>query len=214
MTRASVRTAAVLLAMMSVGGCSFRASVHGVADASTSPPTSASAIATTAGGSPTGSGTRTSQPGSRPAGSTSATPSGPGRCHTGDLAARLAPGSPGAGQRYATLVLTNRGGSLCTVFGFGGLGLVAPGGVPLPTRQVRVRDPAPATVALEPGDSVGSGLHWSVVAGPGEAQTGNCQPMPSTLQVIPPDETEALSVPWGLGPVCEGGTIEQKAYAG
>jgi hypothetical protein len=38
--------------------------------------------------------------------------------------------------------------------------------------------------------------------------------VPSALRVIPPDETEALSVPWGDGPVCEGGTIEEKAYAG
>jgi hypothetical protein len=112
------------------------------------------------------------------------------------------------------LVLTNRGGGPCTVFGFGGLGLVGPGGASLPTRQVRVTDPAPATVVLRPGGSVRADLHWGAVAGPGDAQSGNCQPVPVTLRVIPPDETTALSVPWGQGPVCEGGTIEQKAYAG
>jgi hypothetical protein len=77
-----------------------------------------------------------------------------------------------------------------------------------------MRDPAPAIVALEPGNSVSADLHWSVVAGPGDAQSGNCQPVPSTLRVIPPDETEALSVPWGEGSVCQGGTIEQKAFVG
>jgi hypothetical protein len=111
-------------------------------------------------------------------------------------------------------VLTNRGGSPCTVFGFGGLGLVASGSAPLPTHQVRLSDPAPATVVLEPGHSVSAELHWSAVAGPGDAQSGNCQPVPSVLRVIPPDETEALSVPWGDGPVCQGGTIEEKAYTG
>jgi len=124
------------------------------------------------------------------------------------------PGSPGAGQRYATLVLTDSGGVACTVFGFGGLGLVGPSGDPLPTRQVRVRDPAPTVVTLRPGGTVTSELHWGAVAGPGDEQSGDCQPEPATLQVIPPDETQALSVPWGQGPVCEGGTIEQKAYAG
>jgi hypothetical protein len=205
--------------MLCVGGCSFRASVHGVAEASSSPGTSSSVITTTAGRQPTGSatptGSRTStgRPPSAPVGSTSSAPSGPGRCHTGDLAARLVAGNSAAGQRYATLELTNRGGSPCTVFGFGGLGLVAPGGTPLPTRQVRVRDPAPATVVLGPGHSAGADMHWSVVPGPGEPQSGNCQPVPAALRVIPPDETEALSVPWSEGPVCQGGTIEQTAYA-
>ncbi len=226
MTRASVRTVAVLVAALSVGGCSFQASLHGVADVSSSPRPSASASGTTAGRSPTapatptasatptGSATSTGLPPTAPAGSTSGTPNGPGRCRTADLSARLVPGSPGAGQRYATLVLTNRGGSPCTVFGFGGLGLVAPGGAPLPTRQVRLRDPAPATVAVQPGHSASAELHWSVVAGPGDAQSGNCQPEAATLRVIPPDETEALSVPWAEGPVCQGGTIEQQAYQG
>jgi hypothetical protein len=124
------------------------------------------------------------------------------------------PGSPGAGQRYATLELTNRGSSPCTVHGYGGLGLAGPDSEQLPTRQVRVSDPAPTTVTLQPGHSVSAQLHWGAVAGPGDSRTGNCQPVPSTLQVIPPDETEALSVRWDQGPVCEGGTIEQKAYAG
>jgi len=220
MTRASVRTVAVLVAVLGVGGCSFQASLHGVADVSSSPRPPASASGTTAGGRPTpppttpGSGTSTARPPSAPVGSTSAAPSGPGRCRTADLSARLVPGSPGAGQRYATLVLTNRGGSPCTVFGFGGLGLVAPGGTPLPTRQVRLKDPVPATVTVQAGHSVGAELHWSVVAGPGDAQSGNCQPVPATLRVIPPDETEALSVPWAEGPVCQGGQIEQQAYQG
>jgi hypothetical protein len=110
-------------------------------------------------------------------------------------------------------VLTNRSGSPCTVHGYGGLGLAGPDGEQLPTRQVRVSDPAPTTATLQPGDTVSAQLHWGAVAGPGDSQTGNCQPVPSTLWVIPPDETKALSVPWDQGPVCEGGTIEQKAYA-
>ena len=126
----------------------------------------------------------------------------------------LVPGSPGAGQRNATVVLTNRSGSSCTVHGYGGLGLAGSDGRSLPTRQVRLTDPAPTTVLLRPGKSVSAQVHWGAVAGSGDSRTGNCQPVPSTLRVIPPDETEALSVRWDQGPVCEGGTIEQKAYAG
>lgn len=59
------------------------------------------------------------------AGTTGATP---GRCTTDVLSGQLVPGSPGAGQRYATLVLTNTGGQTCTVSGYGGLGLVASDG--------------------------------------------------------------------------------------
>ena len=123
-------------------------------------------------------------------------------------------GSPGAGQRYATIVLTNAGTRTCTVLGYGGVGLYAADGTALPTHQVRVPSPAPQTVLVRPGISVSSQLHWSVVAGAGDAQTGACQPVAATLRIIPPDETTALAVPWTGDPVCEGGTIDQQAYTG
>jgi hypothetical protein len=123
------------------------------------------------------------------------------------------PGDSGAGQRYATVVLRNSGGSVCTIRGFGGIQLVDSGGRPLPTQQVRVQDPPMTLVRLAPGASASSELHWTVIAGPGDDQTGDCQPNPATLGVIPPDETEALSIPWSQEPVCGGGRIEQRAYA-
>jgi hypothetical protein len=67
-------------------------------------------------------------------------------------------------------------------------------------------------VVLQPGGSATSQLHWSAVPGPGDAQTGSCQPPATTLRVIPPDETDALSVAWDEGPVCSGGRIDQQAY--
>jgi hypothetical protein len=124
------------------------------------------------------------------------------------------PGSPGAGQRYATLVLENTGGRTCTVHGYGGIGLVDSAGSALPTQQVRVTSPAPTTVTLTPGSSARSLLHWSAVAGAGDATSGPCQPTPAALQVIPPDETDHLSIAWHQGPVCERGTLQQQAYAG
>jgi hypothetical protein len=98
------------------------------------------------------------------------------------------------------------------VLGFGGLGLAGAGGRALPTHQLRSGGPA-ATVRLAPGGTVRSVLHWSVVNGPGDPSSGACQPAPGTLRVIPPDETDALSVTWNLGPVCSAGTIEQHPYA-
>jgi hypothetical protein len=109
------------------------------------------------------------------------------------------------------LILRNTGGRTCTVLGFGGLGLAGSDGHALPTHQVRSGGPA-ASVRLVPGGAVRSALHWSVVNGPGDPTSGACQPAPATLRVIPPDETDALSVAWSMGPVCSAGTIEQHPY--
>jgi hypothetical protein len=109
-------------------------------------------------------------------------------------------------------VLRNTGGRTCTVHGFGGLGLAGSDGRALPTHQVRSGGAA-ATVRLAPGATVRSALHWSSVNGPGDPSSGPCQPPPATLRVIPPDETDSLSVGWTLGPVCSAGTIEQHPYA-
>jgi hypothetical protein len=97
------------------------------------------------------------------------------------------------------------------VYGFGGLGLAGAGGTALPTKQVRAGGP-PTTVSLAPGATARAALHWGSVNGPGDPPTGACQPTPTTLRVIPPDETDPLSLAWTFGPVCEGGTIEQQPY--
>ena len=69
----------------------------------------------------------------------------PAQCSTAGLSAQLKPGSPGAGQRFATMVLTNTSGSTCTVHGYGGMALLgAPGqGVPTDLRRVAIPHPGP-----------------------------------------------------------------------
>jgi hypothetical protein len=210
MTSKHVRAAAALLPVLAVCACSFRGSVTdahstSAATANSSDSSSASSAGTA---SSTSSGATTG-----PAGQTATgTSAGLGRCHTSELTGHLVSGGAGAGQRYATLTLTNTGGRSCTIHGYGGLGLVDASGHSVPTTQMRSATPAPTTVLLAAGASVHSLLHWGAVPGQGDSQTGDCQPPAATLRVIPPDETDYLSVAWDMGPVCEHGSIDQQAY--
>ena len=199
------------LALVAAAGCSFQGSVTGADGTSTSHSSTTSAGATSS--SAAAPATSGSSSGGSPGGSTTSSGSpGTGRCHTGDLAGSLQPGDSGAGQRHATVVLRNTSDRTCTIRGYGGIGLVTASGAPLPTHQNRV-SPAPATVTLRPGGSASSLLHWGAVPGTGDSTSGDCQPTPAALQVIPPDETAPLSIPWTQGPVCEAGTIDQQPYA-
>jgi hypothetical protein len=124
-------------------------------------------------------------------------------------------GDAAAGNRYATLTLTNTGGEVCTVYGYGGLGLVGAGGAAVPSQQERVAadDGSGGTrTTLQPGQSVSATLHWAAVATGPEPTSGACEPTPTALTVIPPNETDSLSVAWSYGPVCDFGHIEQTPY--
>lgn len=216
MTSSRARAAAVLLPLVLVCACSFRGSVTD-AQGSSTPHSRSASTGTSASGTSGSTGSGSTAPVSAPTG-TSTPPAGGGtgtdRCHTSELTGHLVTGGAGAGQRYATLTLTNSGARSCTIHGYGGLGLVDASGRALPTKQIRDPSPAATTVRLAPGDTVSSALHWGAIPGTGDNQTGDCQPTAAALRVIPPDETDFLSVPWNLGPVCEGGTIEQRAYTG
>jgi hypothetical protein len=144
------------------------------------------------------------------AGATTASSATP-QCSTADLSAQLKAGSPGAGQRYATIVLTNTSGRTCTVGGYGGLGLLGAPGQGVPTDLRRVASPAPTTITLAPGGSARSLLHWTVVPASNE-NSGTCEPAAVTAVVTPPNQTSALLRSWTFGPVCQHGLIQQNAY--
>jgi hypothetical protein len=57
-------------------------------------------------------------------------------------------------------------------------------------------------------------LSWSTVANTavGEPATGECEAVPTSLLVIPPDQIDDRAVPWSAGPVCDQGTITQTPY--
>ena len=129
--------------------------------------------------------------------------------------AALAPApAPGAGRAAATVSLTNLGSAPCTLVGYGGVSLRRSDDGPVPSSQVRAATPAPSSVTLAPGLGVRSTLSWSTVADPavGEPADGPCEPTPTTLQVIPPNQVPQLAVPWTAGPVCGQGALTQTAY--
>lgn len=141
-----------------------------------------------------------------PSSSTSSGTPGPTRCHTSQLSASLAAGEPGAGQRYATLSLTNTSARTCTVFGYGGLQPLDAAKKQLPITLTRNTGRPPKLVPLAPGASVGRTIHWTVV--PSGSQP--C-PVPAYASIIPPDETSALVIGWSLGPIC-GTTMDGWPY--
>jgi hypothetical protein len=133
------------------------------------------------------------------------------RCHTRDLRAHVVPGSPGAGQRYATIELQNRSRHRCTVTGYPGAQLVRRG-AEVPTRVVRVRGPKIRTVRLAPGAKASADWHWGAIPSGREPRTGACEPSADHVRITPPDERRSLRVRWRLGPVCGGGRIETKPF--
>jgi hypothetical protein len=132
------------------------------------------------------------------------------RCHTAGLSARITPQDAAAGNRYATLVLTNTTGQACRIYGYGGVQLI--GSSAVPSAQHRDAGTPPELLSLPAGGHAYSTLHWGAVPGTGDSQSGQCEPEASTLLVTPPDETTSLRVPWTFGPVCERGAIDQTAY--
>lgn len=218
----TARSARVALATvgcaLAVAGCSFEGSVTtasagttGSSTARTSSSTTASSTASSAAPSTPATTTAGSSPSSSSSGSASSS-SSTQRCHSGGLVGRLATEDSSTGHRHALLELRNISGSTCTVYGYGGVQLIDDVGQNLPTHQVRVASPAPTPVTVPAGGTATSQLTWAEIPGDGDATSGPCQPTPATLAVIPPDETQPLSIPWTLGPVCQGGTLDQQTY--
>ncbi|WP_248963405.1 DUF4232 domain-containing protein [Sphaerisporangium perillae] len=131
-----------------------------------------------------------------------------GRCRTAALAARVGAVDPGAGQRYAPLVLTNRSARACRLYGFPGLIMIDGRGDVLRTRTRRdaVR---PVGVTLRPGASAHAKMHWTVVPAGGETRC----PQAARLIILPPDEVGAhLEIPF-TGAPCDDGRIDVSPMA-
>jgi Protein of unknown function (DUF4232) len=202
--RAAVTVTIAAAAIVAAAGCG--ASPKGAAPA---PPASGSAASpgATASASPVSPGATGGSGGA--AGAAGGTGQPPGRCHTSMLSAHIVMGQPGAGQRYAELVLTNTSGSTCRIYGYPGLQLLVVSGAHVTTAVVR-EPAAEPLAATAPGQQVSSLLHWTIVPGTGEGPS--CEPTASGLIVTPPDETAPLYTSWPGGPVCQHGQIFVTAF--
>lgn len=133
------------------------------------------------------------------------------RCDAASLSGSFAVilGSQGAGNVAARLVLTNHTASPCTTGGYVGLQLVGSNGASLPTNVQRAAGVAPgANFVLGPGASASMSARFSPdVPGPGDSQTGACQPSAAATLVIAPNGMHQFQVPGPASPVCERGTL-------
>jgi hypothetical protein len=201
-TRAHVIVGAVAATALVLTACGS----GGDDDASTSAPTVTVTETVTTSPSASSSTSASASP------SASATSSAGNECATGKVTAVVREEQSGAGQRYATVVLTNTSKKSCTVTGYPGLQLVGASGQPVATKVIRKKKPAPATVKLAAGASASSAIAFSVVASGAEPTDGPCRPEPTSVQVIPPNQTTAVTAPWSLGSVCDGGRIKANAF--
>jgi Protein of unknown function (DUF4232) len=128
-------------------------------------------------------------------------------CGTADLRAQLEQGSPGAGQRYAMLVLTNKSHHSCHTYGYVGMQLLDGQGGALATDVVRDHSQTPQRIVLAPGAQAYSQLHWSVVQGTGD-HGAPCFRAPARVEITPPDANTQLTIRWAGGGVCEHGRID------
>jgi hypothetical protein len=135
--------------------------------------------------------------------STATTPA----CGTGDLTATIEQGSPGAGQRYAMLVLTNNSHHTCSTYGYVGMQFLDGHGGALATNVVRDHDEKSRQVVLTPGAQAYAQLHWSVVPGTGDSGAP-CTSGPSRVEITPPNSYTHLTIRWAGGTVCEHGRVD------
>lgn len=188
--------AVTALVVVALAGCGARQDP--AADSTTTTPPAPTTTTTTT--TPTLTGGETSPPNQD------------NRCTAAMLAGTVEPQDAGAGNRYATLVVTNKGDKICTLWGYGGLALLDNAKAELPTQAERNIDPAPNLVTLRPGGTATKNLRWGVIATGDEPVDGPCQPPAGAVRVIPPDETEPFEVDFDFGSVCDHGRLQTSAY--
>jgi hypothetical protein len=103
------------------------------------------------------------------------------------------------GVRGMTLILTNRSGATCSVYGYPGLAFATSGDAAMATHLTWIKQPR-ATVVLRPAGNAQAMLTWRVNAAAPTA------PGPDIVHITPPDEYTSLRAGWDGGPV-PGGAI-------
>jgi len=175
---------------------------------------SAPAVGTTAAAITTTTAATTTT-GRAPATTTSAATTSPStttatdRCHTNELKGSLGTPSPGAGNLYVPLVLTNVSSRQCVIAGYPGVSLLDAAGAQI--EQAAGREPGfPANaVPLAPGEAASTVLHTTQEG----IAPGPCWPESTQIKVFPPNELEALVFP-GKFKVCGGAFTIRPLVAG
>jgi hypothetical protein len=130
------------------------------------------------------------------------------RCRTPELAPAGPTGSNGAtGHQITYFQLKNASQRSCQLLGYPGVTLADGAGSPIPTKDQRgggfiIGVDPPRAVQLAPGGTAAFGLEThSCVAGDDRPGT-----MSASIQVIPPDETDHLTIPAQLA-LCQDQTL-------
>lgn len=190
-----------------LAGCGSSSNVGHASSSGGTTPTRAATSAPAAEAPSPGAGTPgkgTKNSGGTSAATGSGNAAGRPHCTSGMLSASLTDLGAAAGNRYATLVLTNKSGKHCTTGGWSGLQLAGADGA-IPTNVVR--EGTARTITIYNGGRAYERLHWGVVPAGDEPDTDRCEPVPSTLKVIPPNNTEQIAAGWTYGSVCQHGQI-------
>jgi len=125
------------------------------------------------------------------------TTAGPGRCLTANLTAVLGPASPGAGNLYQPLTLTNKGSSPCVIEGFPGVSVLDAVGTQIGPAASRATTTPTTPVTLAPGAQASTVLH--TLNGPLNGQA--CLAKGTSIRVYPPDDLNPIVVP-GTFEIC------------
>lgn len=138
-------------------------------------------------------------------------------CTSSQLSGTFAvvPGSQGAGQVEYLLTLTNTSQTRCYVFGLPQAQLVGANGNVLATHIAAAQASSSAKpVTLAPGAAAVTQARFSPsVPGPGDAQSGACQPKASTLRLTPDGGGTVDAAITPPTSVCERGTIYFDVFA-
>jgi hypothetical protein len=162
--------------------------------------TAAASTTTTVARTTTSAGTPSTTTGSTttsPATTSPSTTAASDRCHTNELKGSLGTPSPGAGNLYVPLVLTNVSSRQCIIAGYPGVSLLDAAGAQI--EQPAGREPGfPSNaVPLAPGAAASTVLHTTQEG----IAPGPCWPVSAQIKVFPPNELDALTFP-GQFKVC------------
>jgi hypothetical protein len=168
-------TAAALIVLASVAGCSSSSSSSSSTPASSPSPSGAAAPSSSA-------------PPSTPAASLSPAVAGPPPCATSGLNVTLGASNGAAGSVYQTIVFTNTSGATCTLYGYPGVSLVsAPPYTLIGLAAQRSSTTPVTTVTLASGATASAVLRVVDALNFGSATCGPTQA--AFLRVYPPNQT-------------------------